>query len=103
MSRHQRDLYMFIAACLTIILVALIGAATEAKSHEWYEWECCSDEDCAPYDEVNVRVTPTGYRLHDGVVLGFHDKRVRPSRDWRYHRCDLGGQLQCLYVPPGSM
>lgn len=32
MSQHKRDLYMFIAACLTIILVALIGAVMEAKS-----------------------------------------------------------------------
>lgn len=53
MSRHKRDLYMFIAVCLTIILVTLVGAVMEAKSHD--------------------------------------------------HRCDFGVQLQCLYVPPGSM
>jgi hypothetical protein len=32
MSQHKRDLYMFIAACLTIILVVLIGAVTEGMT-----------------------------------------------------------------------
>jgi len=89
-------------------LVALLSVA--AWGHSWYDHSCCNLTDCYPMGErepVPV-ATPSGWRLHDGVVVPYEE--ARPSQDGLFHICRYGGspdlpmvkvsgEPACLYVP----
>lgn len=77
-----------------------------AGAHEFYELDCCSDKDCAPYPTEHVTVEPGGYRLHTGELIGYHDPRIRQSPDGHFHLCAISlspGEnplVRCFYIPP---
>lgn len=95
-----------------IFLTAMI-LTTAARSHEWFDRECCSDLDCRIAKDGEVRT------LHEGVevqALGvrervpYTDPRVRVTRDpenrpafcVRPQIYGSGPRLQCVYVPAGG-
>ena len=89
-------------------------AATAARGHSWYDWECCAGNDCAPIPGSAVRATRGGYAVtiqpgehplvKDRAVTGFVAYAdARPSGDGDFHACIVGGALKCLYQPPGGV
>lgn len=89
------------------ITVALALAASPAAAHEWYPIECCSERDCQPIDDSDVRMTSRGWEIEgSGEVVPFGDRRERISPDGEFHLCSRafavpGGDDRaiCLFVP----
>ncbi|KAB1074307.1 hypothetical protein [Methylobacterium planeticum] len=63
-------------------------------AHSWYPLVCCSDEDCAPVEDVEQ--VKGGYRTHGYFIP---TAEARPSQDARYHLCHHAGRLICFFVP----
>lgn len=90
------------AACL----LALVGPA---ESHEWYDYQCCSEQDCRQTTLGEVERHADGwYVVPLNVTVPFEDHRLRRSLDPLIHICVVptwvngireGGQLRCLYIP----
>lgn len=91
---------------MKLLLSALLALLPSiATAHDWYPWECCSDNDCAPIDASTVRETRAGYFIEqNGETLSYSDKRVRVSPDGQTHLCTVGGMTKgktlCLFRPP---
>jgi len=91
-----------------IAFVIVLGLAQPARSHSWYDADCCSDQDCEPVntvsfvagDEVSVPVMVVTTSL--GTKPLTPATRIRESRDSRMHACIYQGRLICLYMPPGN-
>lgn len=81
-----------------LLLIPLAGAA---QAHDWYDNTCCSDKDCRPIEDNEVKESPQGWLTPMGWV-GYGDRRVKDSRDGRYHICATQ-RLICFYVPPRGM
>ncbi|MCA0425642.1 MAG: hypothetical protein LCH61_20430 [Proteobacteria bacterium] len=95
------------------VIAAILLLTTRARAHEWYPIECCSDRDCWIAGdggaEPEPRATPSGWVLHDGTLVPYHE--ARPSPDGRFHVCRHGGSVQgaviragrvCLWAPQGA-
>jgi hypothetical protein len=98
------------------IWALLIPLAGPAQAHDWYAPNCCSGHDCHPLEDSEVKELPQGWGTPSGVV-GYQDKRVKPSQDGRFHICVVEidaspymfspkgrrtsfTSIRCLYVPP---
>jgi hypothetical protein len=106
---------VLLVACL-MVMMALFLVAT-ARAHDakrgWaYDYDCCSDKDCAEIPEHQTpRVEPSGFRLHDGQFVEKNSSNRRDSKDHRWHRCDGHSTvgpvsvpfIRCLYVPNGGV
>lgn len=109
-----REMLKWLGLWPLIVAAAIIGVLAicpGATAHEWYPLECCSDRDCWIAGEGGAepepRAGPSGYVLHDGTLIPYHE--ARPSPDGRYHVCRHGGSLlgriirtdgrPCLWVP----
>jgi len=94
--------------------VLLTFLASMVFAHEWYDPECCSDQDCAPIPVHAVEQLPDGkYRvtLRPGEHFMVSGKTfvgspisVRNSMDGDYHACIVNYEmadatLRCLYKP----
>ena len=96
--------------CLILILLGLL-VAQATRAHEFYDTDCCNEQDCAPYTG-EVRETPQGYYL-PAYNYTFPYNRVRykvPSDDGhQYHLCKTdpaggeGSTLLCFYAKPGGV
>jgi hypothetical protein len=86
--------------CLLGLL--LITVTSHVRAHSWYDYWCCSDNDCFPIKEIHN--DPRGdYMIFNGSKYYFQDAiSTRPSQDEQYHACIVGGRLRCLYVPTGT-
>jgi hypothetical protein len=83
------------------VVLGLALMTGNAGAHQWYEAACCSDRDCAPVDDDQVRDTPDGGVDVDGFGhLNKSDSRLRLSRDYQNHLCIIGGKLLCVYRRP---
>jgi len=89
---------------MRVLLAALLLLATiPALAHSFYDYDCCSDNDCAPLPDGAVVEGPNGYEVdmngnHYSVAYG--DPRIRGSADRNFHGCEFPkGQLRCLYTP----
>jgi len=92
-------------------------AATAARAHSFYEWECCGGGpmgDCAPIPEHAVRAGKGGYLVtirpgehplvKEAPVSGFVPySEARVSQDSEFHACIVAGALKCLYAPQGGV
>lgn len=92
-----------IAGFLATVIV--IAALAPAHSHEWYDRQCCSGQDCEPLPDGAVTQVPGGYHVKYKAKLGLdvdvivpHNK-AKPSQDGRYHGCATIDRFMCLYVP----
>lgn len=74
----------------------------DARAHDWYPYDCCSDKDCAPIAESAVQFTPAGWLVRrTGETIPFD--AVRTSPDGQFHLCSRGGKPDgktiCLFTP----
>ena len=88
----------------TLLLLMVLIAFRPAYSHSFYDWQCCSNRDCAPLPDGAVHATADGWRIiRIGLTVPYTDKRIRDSPDGRFHACFRNGDptqdLLCLYVP----
>ena len=74
---------------MIMIIIASIINSSSAKSHSWYDPQCCSDTDCAPI------IKPLEY-LDNGEILATTeigttiipaDAKRLPSQDDKVHVC----------------
>lgn len=87
-------------AVFTRALIAVCLLATPAMAHEWYPPSCCSERDCVPLSEAEVKETPDGWRVR-GRDLVRYGKETGPSPDGKYHGCFLPTRaLNCFFAPP---
>lgn len=90
-----------------IIAAALLLVATPALPHEWYPYECCSDQDCAPLAADKVQERDGGFVLWDGRRVSYRD--VKPSPDGQFHLCEhkwaentADRKILCFWAPVGG-
>jgi hypothetical protein len=89
-----------------IIATALAGWGEPAAAHSWYEYDCCSDEDCKPVAAEELLETEKGWK-HLPTGVEFTGPMIRPSRDRRFHVC-IGvktwnlGRPYCVYILQGT-
>ena len=96
--------------CIIVALALLItfALARPARSHSWYDADCCSDRDCEPVsavafvagdsNSVPVMVVTTNF----GTKPVTPETKIRESKDSRMHACIYLGKLICLYLPPSN-
>ena len=91
-------------SCALMAMLTIMVLVSTAESHEWYDKECCSDQDCRviePGDDMQVN--KTGYVVM-GFQIDFDDPRVRKSKDKDFHVCAVQDEvghpvIRCLYEP----
>lgn len=95
-----------ILAALFIAPLILAVMLSFAYSHDWYDPECCSGQDCYRVDPTDVVETETGWR-HIPTGTNFSRKQVKPSKDRHFHVC-IGnsnwnrGVPYCIYILQGT-
>lgn len=82
-----------------IALGLFLIATASAWPHSWYEWHCCSDQDCAPVRDDEIQEGRSGYTVPSGELIQFGDERIKVSHDTRFHWCKTQQGTLCLYVP----
>lgn len=96
-------------AVATVVLACVFGLGSiAAKSHGWYDADCCSGHDCEPVSSVSyVASDPTALPVM--IVTTSHgtkpltpQTKIRQSKDGQMHGCIFQGRLICLYMPPGQ-
>lgn len=94
---------------LVRLALALSFLALPAMGHSFYDAQCCNDNDCHPIPDEAVTVTDKGYHVKYWGKAGYPVERfvllsqAKMSPDGRYHGCDIGMSLICLYVPPPAI
>lgn len=92
---------------ILVILGFLFGFFLLPKivhGHEWYDGDCCSEEDCAPVTKIEKSNDPNTdiMTTRNGTYMirknGGHS--VRPSKDSEFHVCANPNRIICVYVPP---
>jgi hypothetical protein len=93
---------------LGLALLIVIASSRSARSHSWYDPDCCSDRDCEAVSSVSfVASDPQSVPVMI-VTTSFGTKpvtpqtKIRDSKDNRMHACIYQGNLICLYVPPSN-
>lgn len=90
-----------------LVLAASLLPVTwsSSLSHDWYDYDCCSDKDCRQLLESEIHITEDGYLVETNHwLVPFDSKLLRTSKDGKFHGCfragdDRKGELLCLYVP----
>ena len=103
LSRH-------LLTCLGWLTLAggLFLLPAHSLTHDWYQKECCLDDDCRPARPSEVIPVPDGWSITSTDQI-FPAWRARPSQDHQFHVCqwlnpntDQPGEIlqtRCLYVP----
>jgi hypothetical protein len=98
----QRFLVLYIIGLLAALFCWAMAIVTIAKAHNWYDWDCCHERDCfevAREDVVEIeggwKYLPTGNEFKD-------PKKIRLSRDGKFHVCIMGTTSMCIYIEQGS-
>lgn len=101
-----RVLALMLAAASLAVLPGALLLSWPVGAHGWYPWDCCSDFDCREIGADAVSVTPLGWRVPSGEVIGWGDPRLRttPADHDGVHWCTQGGREDgrtiCLFLPP---
>ncbi len=104
--------YIVIATLIACLVLAVL--ASMARAHDFYPIECCSGQDCAPVEKVEMVAGATfagalGFvpALPVMVVTTKHGTAAVPpnlmpkqSPDAQMHACVHLGKLICLFLPP---
>lgn len=101
---------LIISMIFFVIIIAstLSFLITNAHSHEWYDKECCSEQDCAPVLSLSKNSDGSmNLTSKHGTVNIPKEFSKRPSRDNQEHICmrpsEYGDMYPiCYYVPMGS-
>lgn len=96
----MRDWLIF----LGIIIITIISVIGAAKSHSWYPFECCSDNDCAPVDHAKLEIDHWILTSKHGTVIVPSTMQLRDSKDNKMHVCmvkDSDGNMKplCVFIP----
>lgn len=90
-----------------ILAILLLGAlCVQASAHDWYPYDCCSNNDCHPID--CAAIFEKGKALvYNG--FGFYDSMIRPSQDGLCHVCisnefnkEFTPVPHCLFIQLGT-
>lgn len=100
-----------IAVAAFVFIIYVVGCHGPAKSHDWYPYECCSNQDCFPLRDEEVNLTPGGYQItgHPHVIpYGSSIIKMTPAEgDGKYHLCTRDGERSgstiCLFTPNMGM
>lgn len=98
----------------TLLVCLLFAALAAVSAHDFYDPECCSGQDCAPVEKVQMVAGalyngPPGQAdtlpvmvvtTRHGTVAVPRNMKIRPSPDGRMHACILNDRLICIYLPP---
>ena len=74
--------------------------------HDWYEYDCCNDDDCRPMRSGDYTLRSDGSAIvrYKGDVVELDKEAVRPSQDLEAHICfqELEDERSylCLYYKP---
>lgn len=111
MTRPVAVLWLLVILALGC-LVAFVALVNEARAHDWYDRECCSNQDCYPlpgnaYLEERANgeyyakwISPLNGQLIEGIV---RKCGVRDTRDGRIHGCEnFYHTPRCIYIHPGA-
>lgn len=90
---------------LALLLLPSIASAHQAETGWNYDYVCCSDKDCRQIATDRVQITNGGFYVEiNDETIPFSDRRIKQSKDDKYHLCTIGGMEKtkalCLYVPP---
>ncbi len=107
----------YIWSVLFIVCLVMLTLTVPAKSHDFYPWECCSDNDCQEISDETVRIGQGGYLVTvkpgehimwpaskpEPLQLFIPYTKVKLSPDGKYHLCINGqGAMLCFYASVGS-
>jgi hypothetical protein len=87
---HRRVIIVLWAVVVAIGL--LLFWMAPARAHDWYDIDCCSNDDCRPVKPGEVEVWDDGecigYRhIETGRLWCRGKSRIRPSKDGGDHLC----------------
>lgn len=90
-------------AVMAIAFLLFIVLTSNAYTHDWYDKECCSENDCSEVidsqDDGHGNLIVTS--KHGTVLISPNFPR-KPSKDEKEHICIVGKILICYYTPGGS-
>ncbi len=88
---------------------AHIATPTAGQPFGWlYDATCCSTKDCKELAPGEIKSIQGGWRVEStGEVIPYADRRIKQSKDDRFHRCAAKGDFTlktslCLYIPEMS-
>ncbi|MDO9415848.1 hypothetical protein [Pararhizobium sp.] len=95
------------AVAVAGLLALVLLRSQPALAHSFYDMLCCSDKDCTPIADDEVKITKNGWFIRrTGETIPYYpNSRLRHSPDGRFHRCTISGDFSptghtlCLYVP----
>lgn len=93
----NNDIFLWLVCALIFFLIMLIPVP--AKSHSWYDQDCCHDKDCSPIISVKPSSDPNQSLIvtkHGSGVTSLTTKR-RKSQDDQDHACIVYEHVICLY------
>lgn len=109
MKKHEKQDWLTIGIIGAFaLLVATALLVCPAKSHSWYDQDCCSDRDCEPVHAISFVAADDRSLPVMVVTTSFGTKpltsktKIRESKDSQMHACIYQGALICLYMPPGN-
>lgn len=91
-----------------LAFLAVVALAKPARSHSWYDPDCCSDRDCEAVSNVSFVASDPKSPPSMVVTTSFGTKpvtpqtKIRESKDNKLHACIYQERLICLYVPPSN-
>jgi len=108
-QRRSKRFAIYYIAALAVILLVFIAGLRLASAHDWYDRDCCHNEDCGPVPTEEVEELSDGDWKHipTGAVFKKSEGRVRPSHDNHFHVC-IGnaehnkGRAYCIYILQGT-
>lgn len=90
-----------------LLFLLTLTASTSVLAHEWYDYDCCEDQDCRPAKfGVDILATDNGWFIPETKeTIPFDDSRIRKSHDSYFHICIVPEEwetepfLRCIYKP----
>ena len=108
MQQEPKSDILFYVMLAFLAIGFLMSFALPAKSHSWYDPDCCSGADCEPVQSVQFVASDEKALPAMIITTSLGTKpltprtKVRQSKDSRMHGCIFMGELICLYMPPGQ-
>jgi hypothetical protein len=108
MLQAPKNDILFYVMLVFLAVGFLLSFALPAKSHSWYDPDCCSDADCEPVQSVQFVASDEKSLPVMIVTTSLGTKpltsrtKIRQSKDSRMHGCIFMGHLICVYMPPGQ-
>jgi hypothetical protein len=78
---------VFVAA---VLILVLITSAWPARAHDWYDRQCCGDNDCRPVPCEQISAQNGGFEYRDArdrATYFFTRDKMKPSFDENCHVC----------------